>query len=340
MVIRISRGLFVALVLVGACGQKIEGASSKMDPPNLASIADDQVEYAILDYVYARIKGHEEAEVLATMPAGIRALYVTSGVEDEVNNGGFNQYYWNSTGKFADQAVAARPFIHLGATSAFVTDNADLVVMREGLRLVLGRLVALLGALDTFAIRYATVPCLAYTHFQPAQLTTVGKRATLWMQDLVLDLMDLDYRRATLPFRGVKGTTGTQASFLQMFNGDHERVRELDRRVTAAMDFTHSLSVTGQTYTRKLDAQVLGVVSGVATSEILHDGDKAVEVIQALDGRRQHLRELAALSGHVLGKHPSDCGIQFEQPSVEERHGILGNGREGGKALLHQRLLT
>src|SRR6185295_10818483 len=110
MVIRISRGLLVALVLVGACGQKIEGASSKMDPPNLASIADDQVEYAILDYVYARMKGHEEAEVLATMPAGIRALYVTSGVEDEVNNGGFNQYYWNSTGKFADQAVAAFEF--------------------------------------------------------------------------------------------------------------------------------------------------------------------------------------------------------------------------------------
>jgi hypothetical protein len=109
MVIRISRSLLVVLVLVAACGQP-EGAIGKVDPPNLASIADDQVEYAILDYVYARMKGHEEAEVLATMPAGIRALYLTAGVEEEVNNGGFNQYYWNSTGKFADQAVAAFEF--------------------------------------------------------------------------------------------------------------------------------------------------------------------------------------------------------------------------------------
>jgi adenylosuccinate lyase len=167
---------------------------------------------------------------------------------------------------FGDVAPAAKPFIHLGATSAFVTDNADLILMRRGLDLLRGRLLAVLRALAAFAVRWRDEPTLGYTHLQPAQLTTVGKRATLWMQDLVLDLMDLDYRRATLPFRGVKGTTGTQASFLQLFDGDHERVRELDRRVTAAMDFTHSLAVTGQTYTRKLDAQVLGVVSGVAAS--------------------------------------------------------------------------
>ena len=167
---------------------------------------------------------------------------------------------------FADVAPAAGPFIHLGATSAFVTDNADLILMRHGLDVLRGRLLAVLRALAAFAVRWRDEPTLGYTHLQPAQLTTVGKRATLWMQDLVLDLMDLDYRRATLPFRGVKGTTGTQASFLQLFDGDHERVRELDRRVTAAMDFTHSLAVTGQTYTRKLDAQVLGVVSGVAAS--------------------------------------------------------------------------
>jgi len=167
---------------------------------------------------------------------------------------------------FGDVAPAAKPFIHLGATSAFVTDNADLILMRHGLDLLRGRLLAVLRALAAFAVRWRDEPTLGYTHLQPAQLTTVGKRATLWMQDLVLDLMDLDYRRATLPFRGVKGTTGTQASFLQLFDGDHERVRELDRRVTAAMDFTHSLAVTGQTYTRKLDAQVLGVVSGVAAS--------------------------------------------------------------------------
>ena len=180
---------------------------------------------------------------------------------------------------FGDVAPAAKSFSHLGATSAFVTDNADLILMRRGLDLLRGRIITALRALAAFARDWRDEPTLGYTHLQPAQLTTVGKRATLWMQDLVLDLMDLDYRRATLPFRGVKGTTGTQASFLQMFNGDHERVRELDRRVTAAMDFTHSLSVTGQTYTRKLDAQVLGVVSGVATSAAKFSSD--IRMLQA-----------------------------------------------------------
>ena len=167
---------------------------------------------------------------------------------------------------FGDQAVAARPFIHLGATSAFVTDNADLVVIRDGLRLVLGRLVALLGALDTFAIRYATVPCLAYTHFQPAQLTTVGKRATLWMQDLALDVEETCHRLETLRFHGCKGTTGTQASFLELFKGDHEKVRELDRRIAAKMGFAETFAVSGQTYPRKVDTQVLDVLSGIAQS--------------------------------------------------------------------------
>jgi len=180
---------------------------------------------------------------------------------------------------FGDVAPAAKGLIHLGATSAYVTDNADLILMRRGLDLLRGRVVTALRELAAFARKWRDEPTLGYTHLQPAQLTTVGKRATLWMQDLVLDLMDLDYRRATLPFRGVKGTTGTQASFLQMFNGDHERVRELDRRVTAAMDFTHSLSVTGQTYTRKLDAQVLGVVSGVAASAAKFSSD--IRMLQA-----------------------------------------------------------
>ena len=180
---------------------------------------------------------------------------------------------------FGDAAPAAKPFIHLGATSAFVTDNADLILMRRGLDLLRGRVVSALRALAAFARQWRDEPTLGYTHLQPAQLTTVGKRATLWMQDLVLDLMDLDYRRATLPFRGVKGTTGTQASFLELFDGDHERVRELDRRVTTAMDFTHSLAVTGQTYTRKLDAQVLGVVAGIAASAAKFSSD--VRMLQA-----------------------------------------------------------
>ena len=174
---------------------------------------------------------------------------------------------------FGDVAPAARGIIHLGATSAYVTDNADLILMRRGLDILRGRVISVLRALAAFAREWRAEPTLGYTHLQPAQLTTVGKRATLWMQDLVLDLMDIDYRRATLPFRGVKGTTGTQASFLQLFEGDHEKVRELDRRVTAAMDFTHSLTVTGQTYTRKIDAQVLGVVAGVATSAAKFSSD-------------------------------------------------------------------
>ena len=167
---------------------------------------------------------------------------------------------------FAAVAPAARPFIHLGATSAFVTDNADLVLMREGLTVLRAKIVAVLRALAHFARTWSAEPTLAYTHLQPAQLTTVGKRATLWMQDLVLDLADLDHRIATLPLRGVKGTTGTQASFLELFRGDHERVRELERNVVKRMGFTHVLPVTGQTYTRKLDAHVLGVVSGIAAS--------------------------------------------------------------------------
>jgi adenylosuccinate lyase len=167
---------------------------------------------------------------------------------------------------FAAAAPAARPFIHLGATSAFVTDNADLVLMREGLTLLRAKIVAVLRALAEFSRKWSAEPTLAYTHLQPAQLTTVGKRATLWMQDLVLDLADLDHRLATLPLRGVKGSTGTQASFLELFRGDHERVRELERNVVRRMGFTHVLPVTGQTYTRKLDAHVLGVVAGISAS--------------------------------------------------------------------------
>jgi adenylosuccinate lyase len=174
---------------------------------------------------------------------------------------------------FSDQAPAARPYLHLGATSAFVTDNADLLVMRDGLRLLLGRLVAVLGALERFAGRNASLPCLAYTHFQPAQLTTVGKRATLWMQDFALDVEEISRRIETMRFRGCKGTTGTQASFLQLFGGDHEKVRELDRRVTAKLGFKESFPVTGQTYTRKLDSGVLDTLSGIAQSAGKFAGD-------------------------------------------------------------------
>ncbi len=174
---------------------------------------------------------------------------------------------------FGDVAPKAKPFIHLGATSAYVTDNADLILMRRGLELLRGRALDVLRSLAAFAEQWRDQPTLGYTHLQPAQLTTVGKRATLWMQDLVLDIEDIDYRRRTLPFRGVKGTTGTQASFLEIFEGDHEKVRALDRLVTEKMSFAAPLAVTGQTYTRKLDAFVLSVVAGLAASAAKFSGD-------------------------------------------------------------------
>jgi adenylosuccinate lyase len=167
---------------------------------------------------------------------------------------------------FADQAPAARPILHLGATSAFVTDNADLLILHEGLRLLLGRLVGVLAALERFARAHAALPCLAYTHFQPAQLTTVGKRATLWMQDFALDVEELVHRLETFRLRGCKGTTGTQASFLELFHGDHEKVRELERRIVARLGVPRVYPVTGQTYSRKGDSAVLDALSGVAQS--------------------------------------------------------------------------
>ena len=167
---------------------------------------------------------------------------------------------------FGDQAPAARAYLHLGATSAFVTDNTDLIVQREALRILLGRLATVIRTLDDFALRYKALPTLAYTHFQPAQLTTVGKRATLWLQDLLLDAEALLALVATLPFRGCKGTTGTQASYLELFAGDHDKVRELDRLVTSAFDFGVSIPVSGQTYTRKIDSRVVDALSGIAQS--------------------------------------------------------------------------
>jgi adenylosuccinate lyase len=167
---------------------------------------------------------------------------------------------------YGDAAPAARGVIHLGATSCYVTDNGDLIQMRRGLELLRGRVVALIRTLAKFAKQWRAEPTLGYTHLQAAQLTTVGKRATLWMQDLVLDLAEIDHRLSTLPLRGVKGTTGTQASFLELLGGDHAKVRELDSKVCHAMGFPGSIPVSGQTYSRKLDAHVLDVVAGIATS--------------------------------------------------------------------------
>jgi adenylosuccinate lyase len=167
---------------------------------------------------------------------------------------------------FAELAGEAGGILHLGATSAFVTDNADLLLQRKALELLERRLAAVMSGLSRFAQREAERPCLAYTHFQPAQLTTVGKRACLWLQDFATDLEDLRHLRRGLRCRGVKGTTGTQASYLTLFDGDEVKVRELDRLFAKRLGFAGSFPVTGQTYSRKQDSRVLGLLSGIAES--------------------------------------------------------------------------
>jgi adenylosuccinate lyase len=167
---------------------------------------------------------------------------------------------------FAEAAPLAADIIHLGATSCFVTDNTDLILMREGLGLVRDRLVGVIDALARFALQYKGLETLGYTHFQPAQLTTVGKRACLWCHDFLLDLREVEHRLGTLRFRGAKGTTGTQASFLSLFHGDHEKVRQLDECVARKMGFEATYPVTGQTYSRKVDSMVLDALSGIGQS--------------------------------------------------------------------------
>lgn len=167
---------------------------------------------------------------------------------------------------YGDQCPDARGIIHWGATSCYVTDNADLLLIRSGLEMVIQRLAIVISRLADFATKYRATPCLAFTHLQPAQPTTVGKRACLWAYDLVLDLAELEHRLASLRARSAKGTTGTQASFLQLFEGDHGKVRQLEQRVAQRLGFDASYSVTGQTYPRKVDAHVMDALSGVAQS--------------------------------------------------------------------------
>jgi adenylosuccinate lyase len=167
---------------------------------------------------------------------------------------------------FGDAAPAARPIIHLGATSQFVVDNTDLLLMREAMGLLEGYLANIIDALGAFAFQHRQLPCLAYTHFQPAQLTTVGKRAAVWGYDFLLDLTELEHRQANLAFLSAKGATGTQASFLELFDGDHHKVQALERLVAEKMGFENIYVVTGQTYSRKVDAQVAGALAGIGAS--------------------------------------------------------------------------
>jgi adenylosuccinate lyase len=167
---------------------------------------------------------------------------------------------------YGDVAPGAKEILHLGATSCDITDNADLVILRDALGLVRTRLVGVIDALARFAEKWRELPTVGFTHFQPAQLTTVGKRACLWCHDFLLDLVEIEHRLATLQFRGIKGTTGTQASFLALFRGDHDKVRRLDRLVANKMGFASVAPVTGQTYSRKIDSHILDALSGIAQS--------------------------------------------------------------------------
>lgn len=181
---------------------------------------------------------------------------------------------------YGAQCPLAKPIIHLGATSAFVGDNTDIIQMKEALELIRIKLINVMNELSSFAIKYKDLPTLGYTHFQPAQLTTVGKRASLWLQDLYFDFCDLEYVLNGLKLRGAKGTTGTQASFLSLFDGDHFKVAELDRLIAEKMGFEGSYDVTGQTYSRKIDVRVTNILSGIAQS--LHKMTNDFRLLQSL----------------------------------------------------------
>ncbi|WP_265444367.1 adenylosuccinate lyase [Acetivibrio straminisolvens] len=167
---------------------------------------------------------------------------------------------------YGEQCPNARPIIHLGATSCYVGDNTDIIIMTEALKLIKKKLICVISKLSDFAMKYKELPTLGYTHYQPAQLVTVGKRATLWIQDLLMDVEDLDYILANMRLLGSKGTTGTQASFLSLFENDHEKVKKLDKLIAKKMGFDNVFPVSGQTYTRKLDSRILNLLSTIAQS--------------------------------------------------------------------------
>lgn len=174
---------------------------------------------------------------------------------------------------YGEQAKNAKPIIHLGATSCYVGDNTDVIIMNEALQLVKEKLINVIDKLSSFALDYKDMPTLGFTHYQPAQLTTVGKRACLWLEDLLMDLEDIEHQLGKKLLRGVKGTTGTQATYLSLFNNDHEKVKKLDKLVAQKLGYENSYPVTGQTYPRKLDSQFMNVLSGVAQSAYKFSND-------------------------------------------------------------------
>ena len=184
---------------------------------------------------------------------------------------------------YGQQCPKAAGIIHLGATSCYVGDNTDMIIMRDGLLLIRQKLVNVIAALAKFADEYKDMPTLAFTHFQPAQPTTVGKRATLWINEFMMDLEDLDYVLSTLKLLGSKGTTGTQASFLELFNGDHETIDKIDPMIAKKMGFEKCMPVSGQTYSRKVDTRVCNVLAGIAASA--HKMSNDIRLLQ-------HLKEI------------------------------------------------
>jgi adenylosuccinate lyase len=184
---------------------------------------------------------------------------------------------------FGEQCPNAKPIIHLGATSCFVGDNTDLIVMRDAMMLVRARLIRVISSLEKFALEYKSLPTLGFTHFQPAQLVTVGKRAVLWMQDLLFDLEEIDFVISEMKLLGCKGTTGTQASFLSLFQGDHQKAVRLDEMIAEKMEFEGVYPVSGQTYSRKIDSRIMNVLSSIAQSA--HKFSNDIRLLQ-------HLKEI------------------------------------------------
>ncbi len=221
---------------------------------------------------------------------------------------------------YGEQCPLARGIIHLGATSCYVGDNTDLILMVDGLKLLRKRLLSVVRGLADFAARYRALPTLGFTHFQPAQPVTVGKRATLWLQDLLMDLDDLDHVLCSIPLLGSKGTTGTQASFLELFAGDHDKVDELDRRVAARMGFASVFPVTGQTYPRKLDARIANVLAGIAQS--VHKFSNDLRLLQHLkEIEEPFAREQIGSSAMAYKRNP----MRSERMASLARHVIVSS---------------
>lgn len=212
------------------------------------------------------------------------------------------------------QCPNAKGIIHLGATSCYVGDNTDVIIMTEALKLVKKKLVNVISKLSEFAEKYKALPTLGFTHFQPAQPTTVGKRATLWINELVMDLKDVEYVISTMQLLGSKGTTGTQASFMELFNKDHEKIKELDEKIAEKMGFSSCVPVSGQTYSRKVDTRVLNVLAGIASSA--HKFSNDIRLLQ-------HLKEIE--EPFEKGQIGSSAMAYKRNPMRSERIASLAN---------------